>query len=511
MRVLQTLALPLGYAALGMTAQAIIAQAMIAITYSDCNLDSIPGRVRDWETPSLKKSETQLKTSLAFASSGHRAPCVSPMRLLCLSNGHGEDLIALRILVALQRLAPEVALAALPLVGEGRSYGAIANLEIIGPVKTLPSGGFIYMDGKQLARDVRGGLLQLTRQQWQAIRAWRRQGPGLVLAVGDIVPLLFGWLSGLPYAFVGTAKSDYYLRDEIGLLPRPTWFERMESWSGSVYLPWERWLMSRDRCRAVFPRDRLTTTTLKRWPIPAFDAGNPMMDGLTPSDASLLQRAPDDDTLRLLLLPGSRAPEVYHNWEQLLSGLQSVQHQFSGRPLLVLGAIAPGVHLDELARLLERTGWWPKSTLPSNVPSIPTTLLGPSTTDPSAPAPQLYQQGSMVLLLSQRNFSDYLQSADVALAMAGTATEQFVGLGKPAIAIPGQGPQFTPQFAEAQSRLLGPSLTLVHHPNEVGSTLHALFQDPERIHLMIENGQRRMGHPGAAERIAQHLLSCFPT
>jgi len=40
--------------------------------------------------------------------------------------------------------------------------------------------------------------------------------------------------------------------------------------------------------------------------------------------------------------------------------------------------------------------------------------------------------------------------------MAGTATEQFVGLGKPAIAIPGIGPQFTAAFAEAQSRHLGP-------------------------------------------------------
>ena len=39
--------------------------------------------------------------------------------------------------------------------------------------------------------------------------------------------------------------------------------------------------------------------------------------------------------------------------------------------------------------------------------------------------------------------------------MAGTATEQAIGLGKPVIQIEGKGPQFTKSFAEAQRRLLG--------------------------------------------------------
>lgn len=40
--------------------------------------------------------------------------------------------------------------------------------------------------------------------------------------------------------------------------------------------------------------------------------------------------------------------------------------------------------------------------------------------------------------------------------MAGTAAEQAVGLAKPVLQLPGQGPQFTASFAEAQRRLLGP-------------------------------------------------------
>ncbi|WP_254721672.1 hypothetical protein [Kovacikia minuta] len=89
----------------------------------------------------------------------------------------------------------------------------------------------------------------------------------------------------MPYAFVGTAKSEYYLRDEAGWLPRDSWWsDRLERWTGCVYHPWERWLMSRPNCKAVFPRDSLTAKVLRQYGIPAFDLGNPMMDGLEGRD-----------------------------------------------------------------------------------------------------------------------------------------------------------------------------------------------------------------------------------
>jgi len=75
--------------------------------------------------------------------------------------------------------------------------------------------------------------------------------------------------------------------------------------------------------------------------------------------------------------------------------------------------------------------------------------------------------------------------------MAGTATEQFVGLGKPAIAIPQHRSPFTAAF-EAQSRHLGPSLILVEQPTQV-ARVSSLLGDPDRLHLIAENGVRRMG------------------
>jgi uncharacterized protein (TIGR03492 family) len=85
-------------------------------------------------------------------------------------------------------------------------------------------------------------------------------------------------------------------------------------------------------------------------------------------------------------------------------------------------------------------------------------------------------------------------------------TEQFIGLGKPAIAIPGQGPQYNPAFAEAQSRLLGASLILLDQPATVPQVVQSLLTNPDWLQIIAENGLKRMGKPGAAKRIAECLL-----
>ncbi|MEL6384953.1 MAG: hypothetical protein AAFQ89_21325, partial [Cyanobacteria bacterium J06626_18] len=115
-------------------------------------------------------------------------------RLLCISNGHGEDTIALRILMAVRSRLPNLELAALPIVGEGSTFRK-QDIPVIAATKTLPSGGFIYMDSRQLARDLKGGLVQLTLAQLQALKIWAAKG-GTVLAVGDLIPMAFAWWSG---------------------------------------------------------------------------------------------------------------------------------------------------------------------------------------------------------------------------------------------------------------------------------------------------------------------------
>jgi uncharacterized protein (TIGR03492 family) len=407
------------------------------------------------------------------------------MKLLCLSNGHGEDWIGAQILQALQHHSNgSFQVAALPIVGEGKLYRQ-QHIPIIGPVQAMPSGGFIYQDGRQLARDLKGGLLALTRAQLKTVREWSKQD-GVVLAMGDIVPLLFAWWSKADYAFVGTAKSEYYLRDEQGWLPRQSWFEQFEHWSGSVYLPWERWLMQHSRCKAVFPRDGLTSTVLRQWAIPTFDLGNPMMDGLEPTGVEfpLDAELANQPHLTFLLLPGSRAPEAYENWQVLIQAVSALLMAFENqRQLVFLAAIVPQLETTPLRQTLEAYGW---------------RLVEDS--------PQLVFKHYRALLVLTPAFNDCLHRSDLALAMAGTATEQFVGLGKPALIFPGAGPQFTPKFAEAQTRLLGASVTLVEQPSRTASVVQSLLQDPDRLQLIQANGKRRMGSSGAAERIAECLI-----
>lgn len=409
------------------------------------------------------------------------------MQLLILSNGHGEDAIAVRIAEELQRLPNSPKIVALPIVGKGHAYSQ-HGIPSIGTVRQMPSGGFIYMDGRQFFRDIRGGLIQLTLEQYKVIRQWGRKG-GKILAVGDIVPLLFAWLSGADYAFVGTAKSDYYLRDEIAWLPRTSQLERM---SGSVYLPWERWLMSRDRAKAIFPRDTLTTEILRQYHLPAFDLGNPMMDGLESQD-SIAEFTLSQEQLTILLLPGSRSPEAQDNWDIILTAISDILTNIPDRSFLFLAAIAPGLSLTSFQKSLCDRDWTVQPLESLEIPISDSQALG-------------FSRDRATLVLSQNAYADCLAAADCAIAMAGTATEQFIGLGKPAIAIPGKGPQFTDAFAEAQTRLLGCSVILVEPPQSVSSVLQSLLGDRDRWQQIAENGRRRMGKPGAAARIAKCLL-----
>ncbi len=416
------------------------------------------------------------------------------MRLLCLSNGHGEDTIALQILKALKATPNPPHIEVLPIVGEGHGY-IKNNFAMIGNVKAMPSGGFIYMDGQQLANDIQGGLLKLTLEQLKSIRQWgqtrkQKHESAIVLAVGDIVPLFFAWQSGLPFAFIGTAKSEYYLRDESGPLKRSSWWDdRLAYATGSVYYPWERWFMSRPNCKAVFPRDRITTETLQQFGIPAYDLGNPMMDLDLDLDLDLdkpLETLPETP-LTILLLPGSRSPEAYRNWDVILSSVQDLCAKFD-RPIEFLAALSPELDPARIEIALHQSGWTPTGE---------TWQMQPG----AKPDEKLKQ-----LTIAPGQFAACAQRAHMAIAMAGTATEQFVGLGKPALTLPGAGPQFTPTFAEAQTRLLGRSIVKLDQPTQTTRRLTQLLDNATDRALIATNGRCRMGTSGAADRIARKLM-----
>ena len=133
---------------------------------------------------------------------------------------------------------------------------------------------------------------------------------------------------------------------------------------------------------------------------------------------------------RLLLLPGSRAPEARRNLRRLLKALPP-----SSEHVLLL---ACGQQPDDasLRTLMEPLGYQ-STTIPAG-----------------SEADAAWRGPGGLLLLGRGRFETWGPWAELGLACAGTATEQLVGLGCPALSLPGQGPQFKRGFAERQSRLL---------------------------------------------------------
>ncbi len=111
-----------------------------------------------------------------------------------------------------------------------------------------------------------------------------------------------------------------------------------------------------------------------------------------------------------------------------------------------------------------------------------------------------------------------MQNSDLLICMAGTAAEQAVGLCKPVGQLVGKGPQFTASFAEAQRRLLGPTIfcvqgvpgaekTLSDTSNLVLEVLHRSQDDKTFQQLCKIQANSRLGGKGGSDNIAKTISS----
>jgi uncharacterized protein (TIGR03492 family) len=248
----------------------------------------------------------------------------------------------------------------------------------------------------------------------------------------------------------------------------------------------------------------LTAEILQQQGITAFDLGNPMTDGVAidPNTPIFYRPHPANRELArpliVTLLPGSRPPEAYANWTQIVIAVASLIPVFRQRKIVCLAAITPTLDLDILQGNLSEFGWHQVVD-----PDLDLTNLLP---DELA---IYYQRENATIVLTTQAYPQSMQLGDCAIAMAGTATEQFISLGKPAFIIPGAGPQFSPSFAQAQTRLLGESVILVPQAQDVGVEMQLLLQQPDRLQSISQNGLLRMGTPGAAQRIAKCSIEVF--
>jgi len=381
------------------------------------------------------------------------------VRVLLISNGHGEDLLAGVLAEALHRRCRDLELWAFPIVGTGKTYDRFP-VQTVGVQQEMPSGGWVRQSWKALREDVKAGFLRLTWQQWQSLKAMRPQ-INYTIAVGDIYALFLGYrFSAKPLVFVPTAKSDY-IRGHLAI---------------------ESYLM-RKHCQLVLPRDEVTATSLRASGAPAKYVGNLMMDAIFPSGQSL---GLPSDKLVIGILPGSRE-EAYDNLPFLSITMQTVARE---RPDVAFAmALAGNLSLDRAVDILKKDGW---RVLPESG------SLGKRR--------RYLTKENSVLLLAHGLFGDILEGSRICLGLAGTANEQAAGLGRPVVAFPGPGAQFTSKFLAAQKRLLGDALVAAAGPEAAGQAILNILSDPQRYATMAAAGRERMGEPGGALRMADLLL-----
>ncbi|NES75404.1 MULTISPECIES: lipid-A-disaccharide synthase-related protein [Okeania] len=387
--------------------------------------------------------------------------------ILFLSNGHGEDTHNCQIIKAFTKICSDTTISAMPIVGAGNSYKNL-GIPIIGPTSNMPSGGFFYLNPLLLFKDLGQGLISLTWRQLQTV--WQfAKNCDLVMATGDIVVAAIAYWTKLPYVVFLSADSSYY-EDRINL---------------GLILPK---LLNNSRCLKVFVRDALTATDLNRQGIKKAEfVGTPVMDNLI-STGKDLQLKPGLFTIGIL--PGSRLPEAGRNLSLLLKLVREIV-KFMGENVCQFRVAAVPILMSELEAVATSENWQYQA--------------GKLTF--------LTEEYSIEVIFYEDAFADILQQSNLVIGMAGTAIEQAVGLGKPVITIPGEGPSFTYRFAEAQTRLLGCSVQVIGKQpannfilQEAAQKVKETLADKEYLEACIRNGIQRMGRPGGSEKIADYLI-----
>ena len=389
-------------------------------------------------------------------------------RILFISNGHGEDNHSSYVIETLLQLYPNLELAAMPIVGEGNAYRRL-NIPIIGPTQNMPSGGFSYINRLRLLTDLKAGLVGLT---WQQLRAVWQYAPScdLIMATGDTVSQGFAYSTGYPYvSFISCLSALYEGTLKVG--------------------PFIGTFLRSPRCLGVFTRDPYTAKDLKKQGIgKALFGGIPSLDKLQPTGKDLQLKA---DTPMVALLPGSRLPEAVRNFKLQLNLILEILKVIPPEKIQFRAALVPKL-MKELTSIADSEDW----QYEDNKLSYHT------------------EQGTIEVICYSDAFNDILHNCTLMLGMAGLAVDQGIALGKPVIQVPGEGPQFTYEFAEAQTRLIGSCAQTIGTGPATANTLKEAAQcvaktivDHPYLEEFETNGKARFGPPGASERIAEFLLS----
>ncbi len=311
---------------------------------------------------------------------------------------------------AFEKLGHEVK--ALPLVGNGESY-LKAGVKVLGRTKSFSTGGMGYTSLKgRLLEIIQGQIFYLLNRIYLLFLISSEYD--LLVVVGDVLPITLAWLTRLPVVTYLVAYSSQY--------------------EGKLKLPWPcSNCLSSNKFLKIYTRDKLTADDLKNQLFGKVEfIGNPFMDPFL----TKTERLPKHNK-RLGILPGSRMPEVGENLCLILrvvDYLSNLKYEYTDISFDV--ALISLLDDHTLKKIITSDGW---------------RLCYPINKD----HPLKLTKNHSIVNIYRDSFVKVVQSSNVLISMAGTATEQAALLGKLIVQIEGKGPQFTASFAEAQRRLLG--------------------------------------------------------
>lgn len=386
-------------------------------------------------------------------------------RLLLVSNGHGEDVIAATLARRLRAAGFE--LAAAPLVGRGRAYDA-AGVAVLGPRDDHPSGGYLLSGPRALFGDLRAGWLGSTRARWRSLRVAGGRPDAAPTDAGRAAGcVVVGDWYALTSAWANVRVPLFYLPSAISVL---AWPPDAPAWR-SPFGPWERRLMA--RVAAVYPRDEATARWLRGRSVPGVAyLGNPMLDAID-GEAEVAIAPP-----YLLLLPGTRGdagfslPRMLEACRRLRDGPAAVV-AWAGRedppPVGGWALVATGDARGVVARYRHPDG--------------------------------------TEVAVATGAFATLVGGARAALSTSGTAAEQCAGMGIPIVGFVTPGPQYREAFAQGQRRALGDALALTSSaPEGLAAAVRRALHDTEARERARVAGRRAMGVPGGADRVARDIV-----
>ena len=391
-------------------------------------------------------------------------------KILILSNGHGEDLSG--SLLAEQLVKSGYSVDALPIVGKGINYEN-ENVNIIGKTREFRTGGIGYNSLRGRILEIfQGEIFYLLRKLFLSYKL--REKYDFYIVVGDIVPVLFAWIAKKDFFTYLVAYSSHY--------------------EGKLKLPWPcKYFLNSRNSKKIYTRDLLTandlTVQLKK---KVSFLGNPFMDKF-----SLINQKLEKVYFRIGIFPGSRFPEILDNLASILEVLEAMADFNYFNKIEFNFALVNALDKSRIVKFFKKRKWKFLDKIFDN---------------------QLvkFQYKFIVINVNWNYFEEILVNSDCVISMAGTATEQAIGLAKPVIQIEGKGPQFTKSFAEAQRRLLGKyvfcATNYKNKRDQINQTINLILQviyfiklDTTFLRSCHNNALLRLGNNNACLKIVQDL------